>query len=140
MNSIEFKQSTKSKTIRRGLRKLQEKTKKVNHSLELCPKSDTQLPNHCNYKWRAADYDSRQPQPFCLRNMRVRKVSKKIKKLSEVSTPAVSVASALLEVTEENATQLTLPFQASLFKVSQRVRQKKPDPLPRHGKPKHQFA
>ena len=51
--------------------------------------------------------------------------NKKIKELSEVSTPAISVASALLEVTDEYATQLTLPSKASLFKVSERVRQKK---------------
>ena len=66
-----------------------------------------------------------------------RKVSQKIKDLSEVSTPAVSVASALLEVTDEYTTQLTLPSKASIFKVSQRVRQMKnlihfPDPASRN--------
>ena len=70
---------------------------------------------------------------ICLGKVGARNVPKKIKELSEVSTPAVSVASALLEFTDEYATQLTLPSKASLFKVSRRVRQKKnlihfPDP------------
>ena len=74
---------------------------------------------------------------ICSGKVGARKVSKKIKELSEVSTPAVSVASALLEVTHEYATQLTLPSKASLFKVSQRARQKKdliqfPDPASRN--------
>ena len=92
----------------------------------MCPISDTQLPNLCNHKWRAADFDSRGPQPrYLLGKNEARKVSKKIKNLSEVSTPAVSVASALLDVTDEYATQMTLPSKANLFEVSQRVRQKK---------------
>ena len=43
----------------------------------------------------------------------------------EITTPAVSVATALLDVTDEYSTQLTLPFKASLFKLSLRDRQKK---------------
>ena len=66
---------------------------------------------------------------ICLGKVRARKVVEKIKELGEVSTPAVSVSSALLEVTDEYATQWTLPSKASLFKVSQRVRQKRFDPL-----------
>ena len=42
----------------------------------------------------------------------------------------------MLEVTDEYATQLTLHSKASLFKVSQRVRQKRFDPLPTPGKSK----
>ena len=64
-------------------------------------------------------------------------VSEKIIELSEVSTTAVSIASALLEVTDFYATQLTLPSKAIFFKVSQHVRQKKdlihfPDPASRN--------
>ena len=58
-----------------------------------------------------------------------RKVSKKIEELNEISTPAVSVASALLKVTNEYASQLTLPYKANLFKVSQRSDKKGFDPL-----------
>ena len=74
---------------------------------------------------------------ICLGKVGATKVSNKIKELSEVSTPAVSVASALLEVTDEYARQLTLPSKTCPFKVSQRVRQKKdlihfPDPAIRN--------
>ena len=74
---------------------------------------------------------------ICLGKFGAKKVFKKIKELNEVSTPAVSVASALLDVTDKHATQLTVPSTASLFKVSQRVRQKKdlihfPDPASRN--------
>ena len=39
------------------------KKRKVNHSLKFCPISDTQLPNHCSFKWPATDFNSREPQP-----------------------------------------------------------------------------
>ena len=62
---------------------------------------------------------------FARERLEREKSSRKIKKVSEVSALAVSVASALLEVTDEHATQMTLPSKDSLCKVSQRVRQKK---------------
>ena len=71
---------------------------------------------------------------ICSGKVRARRVSKKIKELNEILTAAVSAASALLEVTDEYATQLTLSSKASQFKVSTRERQKGFDPLSRSGK------
>ena len=140
MSSIEFVQSSKSKTIL------------VVDGYEYYKKRENKLTT----AWNCAQYQTlscrtsaitsgeqlisirgNHNHDICLGKVGARKVSKKIKELSEVSTPAVSVASALLEVTHEYATQLTLPSKASLFKVSQRVRQKKdliqfPDPASRN--------
>ena len=136
MSSIEFVQSSKSKTIL------------VVDGYEYYKKRD----NKVTTAWNCAQYQTLSSRisaitsgeqlisirgnhnhDICLGKVGGRKTSKKIEKLGEVSTPAVSVTSALLEVTDEYATQLTLPSKASLFKVSQRVRQKKdlihfPDP------------
>ena len=141
MSSIEFVQSSKSKTIL------------VVDGYEYYKKKRE---NKLTTAWNCAQYQTlscrtsaftsgeqlisirgNHNHDICLGKVGARKVSKKIKELSEVSTPAVSVASALLEVTEEYATQLTLPSKASLFKVSQRVRQKKdliqfPEPASRN--------
>ena len=57
-----------------------------------------------------------------LGKVKTRKVTNRIKEFSQFNTPAVSVASALLEVTEDYATQLALPTKSSLCKVAQRVR------------------
>ena len=140
MSSIEFVQSSKSKTIL------------VVDGCEYYKKRENKLTT----AWNCAQYQTlscrtsaitsgeqlisirgNHNHDICLGKVGARKVSKKIKELSEVSTPAVSVASALLEVTDEYANQLTLPSKASLFKVSQRVRQKKdliqfPDPASRN--------
>ena len=140
MSSIEFVQSSKSKTIL------------VVDGYEYYKKRENKLTT----AWNCAQYQTlscrtsaitsgeqlisirgNHNHDICLGKVGARKVFKKIKELSEVSTPAVSVASALLEVTDEYATQLTLPSKASLFKVSQRVRQKKdliqfPDPASRN--------
>ena len=127
MSSIEFVQSSKSKTIL------------VVDGYEYYKKREINLTT----AWTCAHYHTltcrtsanvsgeqlisirgNHNHDICLRKFEARKVSKKIKELSELSTPAVSLASAFLEVMEEYATQMALPSKASLFKVSQRVRQK----------------
>ena len=129
MSSIEFVQTSKSKTIL------------VVDGYEYYKKRE----NNLTTAWNCAQYETlscrtsaitsgeqlisirgNQNHDICLGKVGAIKVSKKIKDLSEVSVKdAVSVASALLEVTDQYATQLTLPSGASLFKVSQQVRQKK---------------
>ena len=140
MSSIEFVLSSKSKTIL------------VVDGYEYYEKRENKLPT----AWNCAQYQTlscrttaitsgvqlisirgNHKHDICLGRVGARKISKKIKELSEVSNPAVSVASALLEVTDEYATQLTLPSKASLFKVSRRVGQTKdsihfPDPASRN--------
>ena len=115
MSSIEFVQSSKSKTIL------------VVDGYEYYKKRENKLTT----AWNCAQYQTlscrisaitsgeqlisirgNHNHDICLGKVGARKVSKKIKELSEVSTPAVSVASALLEVTDEYATQLTLPSKA----------------------------
>ena len=121
MSSIEFVQSSKSKTIL------------VVDGYEYYKKRENKLTT----AWNCAQYQTlscrtsaitsgeqlipirgNHHHDICLGKVGARKVSKKIKELSEVSTPAVSVASALLEVTDEYATQLTLPSKASLASKS----------------------
>ena len=55
--------------------------------MELCPVSDTQLPSHCIYKWRAADFDSREPQPQCFRKFWSKKSLKKSKNSMKFQLP-----------------------------------------------------
>ena len=112
MSSIEFVQSSKSKTIL------------LVDGYEYYKKKENKL----STAWNCAQYQTlscrtsaitsgeqlisirgSHNHDFCLGKVGARKSSKKTKELSEVSTPAVSVASALLEVTDEYATQLTLP-------------------------------
>ena len=66
----------------------------------------------------------------------IQKSLKKNEEFSGVSTPTGSAASALLEVKDGYATQLTLSSKAGLFKVFQLVRQKVFYPIRRPSKPK----
>ena len=135
MSSFEFVQSSKSKTylVVDGYEYYKKRENKLTTAWN-CAHYQTLTRTSTNTSGQQLiSIRGNHNHDICLRNVGARKVSKKIKELSEISTPAVSVASALLEITDKYATQLALPSKASFFKVFQRVRQKKdlihfPDP------------
>ena len=137
MSSIEFVQSSKSETVL------------IVDGYEYYKKRENRLTT----AWKCAQYQTLSCRTSAFTNgeqqisirgnhnhdiymgkIRARKVSKKIKEVSEFSTPAVSDASALLKVLNEYATQLTLSSVSSKF--LKEWDKNGFDPLSRPGKPK----
>ena len=139
MSSIEFVQSSKSKTIlvvdgyeyyKRRQNKLTTDWNCAQYHTLSCRTSGITSGEQL-ISIRGSNNDD-----ICLGKNGTRKVSKMIKELGEISTPAVSVASALLEAKDEYATQLTLPCKPSLSSCSTSETKKGFDLLPRPDKPK----
>ena len=124
MSSIEFVQSSKSKTILAVYEYYKKRENKLTIAWNCAQYSLSCRTSAITSSEQMISIRGNHNYDICLGKVGSRKISEKIKELSEVSTPDVSVASALLEVTDQYATQLTLPSKANLFKTSQRVRQK----------------
>ena len=104
--------------------------------MELCPVSDTQLPSHCIYKWRAADFDSREPQPQCFRKFWSKKSLKKSKNSMKFQLPQFQLHQHCWKSrTNTQRNWHCLPKPVSSKFLSKLDKKKEFDPLPKPCKP-----